>query len=752
MAKRSLQASQDGITRAKRAFDRRGWTQEYLAAEVGLQTRQSVWKFFSGRPVERHIFIDLCFTLDLDWETIVDRTAFAPDGDDLVADAPAAVDGQEGGHDLSAARSHLIALANAQCQLLELPLDLHQPLTLAQLYTDAYVRPYQRLGRPENTPKALATAAVQPHSRVLILGQPGAGKTTLLQHLALEIGANRLPGQGQTYLPVFLRLRQLALVSTAELNVQAYLNQRWLAAGLCQPHIDQLWQQGQLWLLLDGWDELPAEHHRIVTQQLQALLDTYPGLRVLMSGRSGGPMPQLNGLITLELAEFAPQQIKTFVHKWFAANAPNQGKTFAQQCLQALNHPENDRLREMALTPILLHLMCLVFQNSGQFPGQRSKLYQQALDLLLGQWDQQRGIHRHQPLQQLSSTDLSGLLGEIAAHSFEQGRVMLETAELLGLIAKSLVRRGAQADGLERLWADSRAVLQVLIEHYGMLSERELGSYAFAHLSFQEYLAARYWALAALNKPQPEDWAELASHLPDPRWQEVIVLTVEMVPQAEALWQALWQESQRYIAVQPQLLPLLDWAQRQAERTGVDYSPAALRGFYLGLGLEQGLDLATALDARLAVDLPPSLALDQALIHLLHHSRQWLQSPTLQGGFDLLFGLDLTQRFALTDEFTAALERLQSQLLDALEDDCNVSTWCEHYGLGWFEALQQAIAGDRLWPIEGLKLAPSPSLQHYYRMQRLLVDCLRHNRTFAAATVQRFEQCLFVREVHYEHA
>ncbi len=43
-------------------------------------------------------------------------------------------------------RSHLITLAQAQCQLLELPLDLHQPMTLAQIYTDAYLRPDQRFG------------------------------------------------------------------------------------------------------------------------------------------------------------------------------------------------------------------------------------------------------------------------------------------------------------------------------------------------------------------------------------------------------------------------------------------------------------------------------------------------------------------------------------------------------------------------------------------------------------------------------
>lgn len=749
MAKRSLKASQDGIIRAKRAFDLKGWTQEYLAAEVDLQTRQPVWKFFSGRPIERHIFIDICFNLDLDWEDIVDRTAF-------VTDAPApAVAAEEGVNqgvedDMAGVRSHLITLAQTQCQLLELPLDLHQPMTLAQIYTDAYLRPYQRFGQPSSTSNVSAPSAIQPHSRVLVLGGPGAGKTTLLQHLALEISAGHLRAEGQTWLPVFLRLRQLALVPTADLNVQQYLNQRWLASGLSLAQIDHLWQQGQLWLLLDGWDELPSPQHRLVTQQIQTLLDTYPGLRVTLSGRSGGPMPQLNGLVTLELAEFTVPQIERFVQQWFVANNSEQGVVMAQTCLEALHHPDNDRLREMALTPILLHLMCLVFYNSGQFPNQRSKLYQQALDLLLGQWDQQRGISRSQPLHQLSTVDLLGILCEVAARSFEQGSVVLDEAELLGLIARALAHRDPQPTTPERRWADSRAILQVLIEHYGMLSERELGSYAFAHLSFQEYLTARRWALTALDQQGQPDWAGLATHLSDARWREVIVLTFEMVSPAESLWQALWHQSQGYVASHPELSPWLAWAQTQAERSPIPYHPAALRGFYLGLRLNQGLDLAQALDARLAIDLPTPLLLDQALTRLLHQGQQWLNAPTRQAGLDLVFAMDLHQRFALAEPFAHSLQQLQARLLDALEDQTDLVTWCDEFGADWLRSLSHTIATHRHWDAALVDFSPCPALEIYCQIQQLLVDCLRHNRTLPAAIVGAFEHSLVLPEVQYE--
>ncbi|BDI17122.1 hypothetical protein ANSO36C_29240 [Nostoc cf. commune SO-36] len=60
MVKRSLQASLTGIQEAKRAFVRKGWTQDNLSAEVNLKTRQPIWRFFSGRLVEHHTFIEIC--------------------------------------------------------------------------------------------------------------------------------------------------------------------------------------------------------------------------------------------------------------------------------------------------------------------------------------------------------------------------------------------------------------------------------------------------------------------------------------------------------------------------------------------------------------------------------------------------------------------------------------------------------------------------------------------------------------------
>ncbi|WP_445636857.1 helix-turn-helix transcriptional regulator [Nostoc sp. DSM 114161] len=74
MSGRSLCCSPEGIQKAKRALIRYSLTQKALADELEV-TRQPVGKFFTGKPVDRNLFIQICDRLDLEWEEIVAEPA-----------------------------------------------------------------------------------------------------------------------------------------------------------------------------------------------------------------------------------------------------------------------------------------------------------------------------------------------------------------------------------------------------------------------------------------------------------------------------------------------------------------------------------------------------------------------------------------------------------------------------------------------------------------------------------------------------
>ena len=68
-AKRSLIASVAGIEQARIALTDKAWAYENLQQELTI-SRQPVVNFFTGKTVDRKIFVKICLKLDLDWQTI----------------------------------------------------------------------------------------------------------------------------------------------------------------------------------------------------------------------------------------------------------------------------------------------------------------------------------------------------------------------------------------------------------------------------------------------------------------------------------------------------------------------------------------------------------------------------------------------------------------------------------------------------------------------------------------------------------
>ena len=85
----------------------------------------------------------------------------------------------------------------------------------------------------------------------------------------------------------------------------------------------------------------------------------------------------------VEIADFNDRQIKTFVHKWFHPKDSIKEKNFLAQLSR------NDNIRELANSPLLLTLLCLVFGEEGNFPKNRSDLYENGINILLKKWEKE---------------------------------------------------------------------------------------------------------------------------------------------------------------------------------------------------------------------------------------------------------------------------------------------------------------------------------------------------------------------------
>jgi formylglycine-generating enzyme required for sulfatase activity len=197
-------------------------------------------------------------------------------------------------------------------------------------------------------------------------------------------------------------------------------------------------------------------------------------------------------------------------------DAENYAKSQTTQLLNSIQ--ANERVRDLAINPLMLTVIALVHRDRVKLPDRRAELYAEAVDVLLGKWDEARGVDEIRILDDrpFDAGDRRLLLQNIALYMHEHEKKELEAAELRGLLQTTF--KGMTKDEAEARRAAER-FLTVIEERTGLLSARGEGVYAFSHLTFQEYLAA----LAISARDDYVDY--VLKNSGEAWWREVILLT-----------------------------------------------------------------------------------------------------------------------------------------------------------------------------------------------------------------------------------
>lgn len=413
---RSLRASTTGLEVANKAFKLKGWTQDYLAGAVGC-SRPTINNFFARRNVDKGIFQTICTEFGLEWGEIAEIEA----GEEQavkIANIDALV--QE-------VREKVRPYIQECCGTMRV-LDMTQPIELSDIYTDVNILEKitgrRRLeiadllknSTPENfdrfslsriiEERVPGIQALKQYSKLMVLGKPGAGKTTFLKHLAIQCIEGQFFGDR---FPVFITLKDFA-ETTKKPDILQYISQQLSECDLVDASIKliQLLKKGKALVLLDGLDEVRAKDDSRVIRQIREFTEQYRENQIVVTCRIAAREYIFKSFVEVEVADFDDQQIKTFAHQWFKLK--KRGKT--EKFIQKLE--EDKPIKELATNPLLLTLLCLIFEEKGKFKTNRSELYEEGIELLLERWDDSRDIEREHIYKNLSTRRKEDLLSKQA--------------------------------------------------------------------------------------------------------------------------------------------------------------------------------------------------------------------------------------------------------------------------------------------------------------------------------------------------
>ena len=256
------------------------------------------------------------------------------------------------------------------------------------------------------------------------------------------------------------------------------------------------------------------------------------------------------------MTDFDDAQIEAYIKNWFDSTPDlyrhqldEEVKT-ADQCWKALNARRHYATKELARNPLLLTLLCMVYDNSQNFPRNRADLYEKALNIFLEEWAAEKRVRQEESISQyLDVAAEKRMLSEIAAKNFDANYLFFSRAELI----KQIQEFGEGNINTPSTFNASK-ILETILVDQGLFVERVSGSYSFSHLTFQEYLTANYIKEAGSIQRL------VTNYLHDYRWREVFLLTAGLMHTADDLLDAMKMEAAKSLNTDG-LKRLLRWAE-----------------------------------------------------------------------------------------------------------------------------------------------------------------------------------------------
>lgn len=330
--------------------------------------------------------------------------------------------------------------------------------------------------------------AITSTPRSILIGQAGSGKTTTLMRLARML-AERALDDASAAIPVFIPLRSYAKEKRL----------REIASSQFQKldRFRHYWDSGQIFLILDGLDELEIDQARLLVEELTSVE------AFVVSSRPHASVLDELEINALEVSLLPPSDhaLDDYIERLLPENA-------ARNFINVIR--QNENYQNLARNPLFLQMLVQVYSYQGKIPSNRGKLYQTMIEYLLRSKEKFAGI------------DIDAATNVIAQTIHKQGISASISYDAASNALKEyfIFTRRFKSTAYSR--SEIKKSLEAILTSGILIEDQD--KIRFAHRTFSEYFAARELSRAMENGDNPRHYWKTENWWQESEWDEVVIL------------------------------------------------------------------------------------------------------------------------------------------------------------------------------------------------------------------------------------
>ncbi|KRQ01463.1 hypothetical protein AOQ72_08295 [Bradyrhizobium yuanmingense] len=349
---------------------------------------------------------------------------------------------------------------------------------------------------------------------MIVCGSGGAGKSLFMRHLFLALA------NGPTAaLPILVELRGIKTLGNSKILTYIY-HSIVLGPGavISERQFEAAVKAGAMYLILDGFDEVPPEIRSPLEAELIELQRNNPNIVLIVTSRDDERFSSWQNFVRFSVLPMAKKEVVELIRK-----LPYQ-KAIRNKFAEAVRASLYDKHESFLSNPLLATMMLITYEAFAQIPDKIHIFYEQAFETLFFRHDtlKEAGFERKR-YADLAINEFKNCLSSFCISTYVKAKYQFTESEVLEAIAAACRH--------EKLSVKASDFLRDLIESVCIL-QRDGTLITFTHRSFQEYFSACY-----ISRSPSIDLAGLLDKLSLQPQDNVILMALDINrPLIERTW------------------------------------------------------------------------------------------------------------------------------------------------------------------------------------------------------------------------